>query len=275
MLYRKFLKNPTEYRKKLYVSYKNKYTNAIRTTKKRFYSQKFLNLKGNSSGTWKLINNILNKNKSVLPEEIDFKGDDGTIYSQEEVAEKFNEYFVNIGKNLSSGFGNDISINAYLKGSYTKSFFIKPVTEKEIIDTALSFKNGKSPGYDSIDTQVIKRAIHILCKPLSNIINHCFEKGFFPDTGKISKVIPVHKGGAKDVFTNYRPISLLTGFAKIFEKCLGVRLLEFLDKNGIIFNKQFGFREKHSTLLAACDFFMQFKSRSRTERIFTGSICRP
>ena len=253
-LYRKFLNNPTEYRKKVYVSYKNKYTNAIRNTKKIFYSQKFLNVQGNSSGTWKLINNILNNKSPVLPETIDFKDDDGSIYSQEEVAEKFNQYFVNIGKNLSSGFGNDISINKFLKGSYMKSFFLNPVTEKEVVDTVLSFKNGKSPGYDSIDSQVIKRAIHILCKPLSNIINLCFEKGIFPETGKISKVIPVHKGGAKDVFTNYRPISLLTCFAKIFEKCLGVRLLEFLDKNGIIFNKQFGFREKHSTLLAACDF---------------------
>ena len=45
------------------------------------------------------------------------------------------------------------------------SIFLKPVKEKEIIDIALSFKNGKSPGYDTIDGQVIKRAIHILCKP--------------------------------------------------------------------------------------------------------------
>ena len=134
------------------------------------------------------------------------------------------------------------------------SFFLKPVKEKEIIDIVLSFKNGKSPGYDTIDGQVIKRAIHILCKPLCNILNNCFEKGVFPDTGKIAKVIPVHKGGPKDIFTNYRPISLLTCFAKIFEKCRGVRLLEFLDKNSIIFKKQFRFRAKHSTLLALCDF---------------------
>ena len=60
------------------------------------------------------------------------------------------------------------SINSYLKGSHMNSFFLKPVKEKEIIDIALSFKNGKSPGYDTIDGQVIKRAIHILCKPLCN-----------------------------------------------------------------------------------------------------------
>ena len=75
------------------------------------------------------------------------------------------------------------------------SFFLKSVKEKEIIDIALSFKNGKSPGYDTIDGLVFKRAIHILCKPLCNILNTCLEKGVFPDTGKISNVIPVHKGG--------------------------------------------------------------------------------
>ena len=86
------------------------------------------------------------------------------------------------------------------------SLFVKPITEKEIIEIVLSFKNGKSPGYDSIDSQVIKRAIHILCKPLCNIFNHCFKNGVFPDCGKISKVIPIH-----------RPISLLTCFSKILE----------------------------------------------------------
>ena len=67
----------------------------------------------------------------------------------------------------------------------------------------------------TIDGQVIKRAIHILCKPLCNILNTCFEKGVFPDTRKTSKVIIVHKSGPNDIFTNYRSILLLTCFAKM------------------------------------------------------------
>ena len=134
------------------------------------------------------------------------------------------------------------------------SLFLKPITEKEIIEIVLSFKNGNSPGYDSIDSQVIKRAIHILCKPLCNMFNHCFKNGVFPDCGKISKVIPIHKSGSKDVFYKLSPHIAINMFLQNFGKmyvCTFVRIL----KNGILFNRQFGFREKHSTLLALCDFF--------------------
>ena len=157
ILYRKFVNNPTEYRKNVYVTYKNKYTNAVKNTKKTFYTQKFLNVKGNSTGTSKLINNILAKKKATVSEDVEFKDDSGMIYSQEEIAEKFNQYFVDIGKKLSLSFANtDLSVHSYLKGSYIRSLFLKPVTEKEIIDVVLSFKNGKSPGYDFIDIKLFK-----------------------------------------------------------------------------------------------------------------------
>ena len=47
--------------------------------------------------------------------------------------------------------------------------------------------------------------------------------------------------------TNYRPIALLSNIDKRFEKLVHRRFVTFLDKNEIIFERQFGFREKHST----------------------------
>ena len=187
----------------------------------------FMNVKGNSNGTWKIINNFINKRKSNVNEKPEFKDDNGIIINEEEIAQKFNEYFVNIGKHISANTKNcNVLVSSFLRGSHMNSLFLKPITEKEIIEIVqLYFKNGKSPGYDSIDSQVIKRAIHILCKPLCNIFNHCFKNGVFPDCGKISKVIPSIKVVQKMFFTNYRPISLLICFSKILEKCMCVRLL--------------------------------------------------
>ena len=45
---------------------------------------------------------------------------------------------------------------------------------------------------------------------------------------------------------NYIPISLLSIYSKIFEKLIYSRMYYFLNKNNLIYEKQFGFRAKHS-----------------------------
>ncbi len=53
---------------------------------------------------------------------------------------------------------------------------------------------------------------------LTHVINASFEDGIFPEQLKLAKVVPVYKGGTKTDVSNYRPISLLSAFSKIFEK---------------------------------------------------------
>ena len=79
------------------------------------------------------------------------------------------------------------------------------------------------------------------------LINESFLTGIFPDKLKIAKVIAIHKKGATDDPSNYRPISLLSVFSKIFEKIMHKRLYNFLEVNDILQPLQFGFRKKHST----------------------------
>ena len=67
---------------------------------------------------------------------------------------------------------------------------------------------------------------------------------------KVAKVIPVFKGNDKQVFTNYRPISLLPQFSKILEKLFNVRLDNFIERHSILSNSQYGFRPNMSTSLA-------------------------
>ena len=60
-------------------------------------------------------------------------------------------------------------------------------------------------------------------------------------------MIAIHKKGSTDNPSNYRPISLLSVFSKIFENLMHKRLYNFLENNEIIHPLQFGFRKKHST----------------------------
>ena len=82
------------------------------------------------------------------------------------------------------------------------------------------------------------------------IFDSSLSLGIFPDSMKIAKVIQVFKAGKKELVSNYRPISVLPCFSKIFEKIMYNRVYKYLTENNLLFQKQFGFREGHSTSYA-------------------------
>jgi hypothetical protein len=64
---------------------------------------------------------------------------------------------------------------------------------------------------------------------------------------KFSIVKPIHKKGNKMNPTNYRPISLLTSFSKVFEKAFYIRVTEHLNTRNLLVRNQFGFRKGTAT----------------------------
>ena len=117
----------------------------------------------------------------------------------------------------------------------------------------------KSIGPDELDPRVIKNCQEQISKPLSIIINNIFETGDIPDELKIGKIIPIYKNKEKDLPKNYRPITVLSVFTKIFEKILYNRLSNFMEKNKIINKKQYGFRNNYNTEKALCDSINKIK----------------
>jgi len=130
------------------------------------------------------------------------------------------------------------------------SIVLTPTNLDEVSKYIRNLQLNKSPGSDGISNYIIKKTQGVLAPRLVKLFNNSMEKGVFPDALKIARVIPLHKGGEKCNPTNYRPISLLPQFGKLFEKIIKVRLTDFLDNNNIITEHQFGFREGHSTELA-------------------------
>ena len=78
--------------------------------------------------------------------------------------------------------------------------------------------------------------------PLCIIFNNIIETGVFPDVWKSANVTPVHKKASKQNFENYRPISLLPLFAKIFERIIFMNMHNFFKINGLITKNQSGFQ---------------------------------
>ena len=75
----------------------------------------------------------------------------------------------------------------------------------------------------------------------------------FPRSCKIAKIVPLFKTGKTEELTNYRLISILTCFSKIFEKLIYSRLISFFQKNSVLHDSQYGFRNGMSTTHAVLD----------------------
>ena len=60
-------------------------------------------------------------------------------------------------------------------------------------------------------------------------------------------MITLHKKESAENPSNYRPISLLSVFSKIFKKIMHKKLHDFLEMSNVLHSLQFGFRKKHST----------------------------
>ena len=73
------------------------------------------------------------------------------------------------------------------------------------------------------------------------MLNLYIDKSIWPDYLKNAEVIRIYKNGEKHNMSNYRPISLISNIAKIFEKIINNRLYDSITKNNIISSQQFGF----------------------------------
>ncbi len=164
------------------------------------------------------------------------------------IANEFNNYFINVAKNISKKIPRTPkSPLDYLSNPIMDSFFISPCTPEEISSLIHSLKKGKSSGPNSIPVKLLKILDDPISKHLSMLINESFISGVFPNKLKIAKVIPIFKKGLLTSKSNYRPISLLSIFSKIFETLMHKRLYGFLEVCEVLYGMQFGFRTGHST----------------------------
>ena len=97
------------------------------------------------------------------------------------------------------------------------------------------------------------------------------QQGCYPDLLKIAQIIPVHKKGKKDDCSNFRRISLLCNFNRIFEKIIYCRLSKYLDKYNILNFNQYGFRKRHCTSMAIYD-ILESKLKDRDKSKVTCAI---
>ena len=170
--------------------------------------------------TWKTLNNVLSRNKETkLPDF--FKDSDGNkITDSNKIASNFNDLFTNIGIKLANKINSPDSnyVSPLKSKNQQNSFFLNPTYTDEIIKITKNLKASNSCGIDNIRTKLLEMIINEIAPVLSHILNKSLLSGIVPSQLKIAKVNPIFISGENQVFSIYRPISILPSMSKILEK---------------------------------------------------------
>ena len=148
--------------------------------------------KSNIKETWKVINNVLNKNKnhnSITQ----IKSNNTIIKDNSAIANIFNDYFSSIGPNLAKTIPQTNKTFAdFLKNKHPNTIFFIPTDVNEIKKIVEKINSKKSTGYDDISNDLLKHVINEIVIPLEHILNLSIVNGIVPDKMKIAKVVPIN-----------------------------------------------------------------------------------
>ena len=245
-MYKTFVKNPTIENETKYKKLKRFVTKHIKKAKNKFYDNYFRKFSNDGRKQWQMINNLLNrktKNKKNITS-LDYKNK--LVTGSQEIANSLNDFFCNIAQKLkdeNSALGTGgVPPDYTLRNRILLSMSIEDCTDIEIKNIINSLKNKAT---SDLGIKPLKFVSSEISPVLSYLISSSLQQGIFPTKLKCAKVIPLHKGGNSTNISNYRPISLLSCFSKIYEKVMHARLTKFLNENDIIFKSQYGFRSGH------------------------------
>ena len=219
--------------------FKNRLAKEIQQAKQNYYSKLFTDAKQNLKKSWKTLHSLLgnqnNKKNNIFH-------DANSPEEKVGILNNFNSFFATIGRNLASKFddtgGNRLAPNL---PHLVNSFYLFPTSENEIMEIILKLKNNKT-NLNSVPVVLFKKIAPIIVSPLKKLIEKSFQTGIFPETLKIARITPLHKAGDFSDPSNYRPISSLPFYSKIYEKLMANRILAFCKKISIISPSQFGFQ---------------------------------
>ena len=241
-----------EQKHQLYVSYRRNLKYIIRHAKQAYNLKKFEDVRGDPKATWKLINSLRGKKKNGRNAP-SFIIDGELVMNKRIIANAFNKYFVSIAQKLNTTAPITEAViieplpdfTEFLSKRTCQSIRLHETSAPEIEEIIKDFASGKA---SDLPVTAVKQCAGILSPALAAYFNHFLQVGKFPDILKIGRITPVYKNkGSRQNFNNFRPISTLPIFGKIFEKLIYNRLYSFLTSQNLIFSKQFGFRKGHST----------------------------
>jgi len=231
--------NERDYKER-YSLAKTEYEKLLIKVRSDHYSKKINNSENKNKCMWTIFKEISNKpniNDTKIPG------------FTEETADSYNEYLLAIIPELCKGTGQaqwDTKIKRNVE-----SMQVRPISVDEILECTKKIKPKSSSGDDEIPSRLVCQTMPAMAEIICYIINNSLKEGIFPTNLKLAVIKPIYKNkGDSTYFQNYRPISLLPAFFKLFEIVMCKQLTEFMNECSLLAKSQHGYIQKRSTQTA-------------------------
>ena len=109
----------------------------------------------------------------------------------------------------------------------------------KLLEKLSELDSSSSPGPDGIHPMVLKACAQVLTLPLCLIFRKSLNESVLPDDWKVSRVVPIFKGGSKAIALNYRPVSMTATPCKMMERLLVEHIVEYLEDNQLLSDGKF------------------------------------
>jgi len=203
-------------------------------------------------------------NKAHVQSDIMLEIEGSVTSDQNKISEHFNKFFVNIASSIGDEQINSENYNSVsdyvdkcvthyenhpsvlmINDNFNKcNFEFRSTTPNEMASVLSKLDATKATGPDLIPTKIVKYCKDIFLIPLCNIFNSIIRSRIFPSIAKLANIIPIFKKEDALFDKNYRPVSILSCFSKVFERLLSLQLSTFL--NSILHERIAAFRRGHS-----------------------------
>ncbi len=241
----------------------------------------------NKKSLWDAVAPFLS-NKCNSQNNITLKEGDNVITDTKEICEIFACFFSSIADSIGSPDEIDMSTPTFLSDIFEKHsnhesilkikehhsqivapFTFKPVNADYVKNILSKLNSKKSTGYDNIPPKIIKLCADELSDPMTDMINSAFKNNVFPNDMKKADLSPLFKKLDDMLKENYRPVSILPVFSKVFEIVIADQLKEYF-KN--IFNKLLcAYRKRYGCNHVVIKLIEEWKAALDTN-LFAGTI---
>ena len=250
-----------------YCSQRNKCTK-LRRESINAYFKKGLSMGRNSKSYWKTISPFLTKKGTHGNEDYILEENNVLVKNPDAIGDIFIDYYTNIVEHATgippvnipfpengdlidtilSHYENHSSILAIQNMNLNSTFKLPLADEQDIEKIMKNLDTSKAMGIDNVPARLVKLSADVIHRPFTKILNKSIERDNFPDPMQIGKITPVYKSGKENSRLNkkdYRPVSVLTVFSKVFERYILNQMLEHV--NTILSDKISAYRKGYST----------------------------
>lgn len=257
-------------------NYSKTFKKVCQLAKSKHYNEIITSSVNKAKTVWKVINKESGK---ATPRDTNYEieTETGITTTNNDVAELFQKFFTEIPIKTTAQLNScPTTAETMLKQNIDickTDFNYSEIDANTVIKAFKKIKLKNTEDIWGMSVRVISSVVDILAPYLSNIFNTCIKVGVFPDLMKISKVVPLFKTGCKSSLNNFRPVSILPVFSKIFEKIMLNQMIAHFDENKLFHQQQYGFTKGRNTTEAGISLMQQIFEAWEERHNAVGVFC--